>query len=315
MSFDTFVLERWIRDRDVFVSTAADLGAEVNVQNANGDVDEQVAQIEYLIDKGVDALVIIAIDGQNEALHHAIERARERGIYIIAYDRSIDSANVDLLVSFDNVRVGELMAEAVISQIPKGGKIAALCGSPSDDNVAQVEKGIDQVLARHNAKLVYKNYADNWKDEYAYTQMNECLDQIGTVDGVICGNDALAAMAFKALSERQMANDVCLVGQDADIDACQRIVEGTQYMTVYKSIDNLARLAAEYAMRLIQDEPLELTTFYNDGIYDVPYLKLEPVAVTTENIDEEIIDSRFHLRNEVYLNVDLASQRKTFSAS
>ena len=75
MSFDTFVLERWIRDRDVFVSTASDLGAEVNVQNANGDADEQASQIEYLIDKGMDVLVIVAVDGTSNALESAIKRA------------------------------------------------------------------------------------------------------------------------------------------------------------------------------------------------------------------------------------------------
>lgn len=304
MSFDTFVLERWLRDRDVFVSTAAELGAEVNVQNANGDAKEQASQVEYLISKDIDVLVIIAVDGQNEDLKAAIKKAKGKGIKIIAYDRSIQNANVDLHVSFDNEKIGELMAQAVLSQIPEGGKIAALLGSPADNNVNLVEEGMNKILTEHNATLVYKNYADNWKAEYAYRQMTECLDTIGAVDAVICGNDGLAAMAFKALSEHRLANDVCVVGQDADIDACQRIVEGTQYMTVYKSIDQLAKQTAQCAVKLAKGEPLDEVTFtFNDGTYEVPFLKLEPVAVTKENIDREIIDSRFHLQSEVYLNV------------
>ncbi len=304
MSFDTFVLERWLRDRDVFVSTAVELGAEVNVQNANGDAQEQASQVEYLISKDIDVLVIIAVDGQNADLRAAIKKAQGKGIKIIAYDRSIQDANVDLHVSFDNEMVGRLMAEAVVSQIPEDGKIAALLGSPSDYNVVLAEQGINSVLENCGAELVYKNYADNWKAEYAYDQMTECLDTIGAVDAVICGNDGLAATAFKALSEHRMADDVCLVGQDADIDACQRIVEGTQYMTVYKSIDQLARQTAQYAVKLAKGESLEaITDTFNDGSYDVPFLKLDPVAVTKENIDREIIDSRFHLQSEVYLNV------------
>lgn len=304
MSFDTFVLERWLRDRDVFVSTAAELGAEVNVQNANGDAGEQASQVEYLINKDIDVLVIIAVDGQNDALKAAIKKAQGKGVKIIAYDRSIQNANADLHVSFDNEKVGELMAEAVLSQIPKGGKVAALFGSPADNNVVLVEEGVNKIFTEHNATLVYKNYADNWKAEYAYDQMTECLDTIGAVDAVICGNDGLAAMAFKALSEHRLADDVCVVGQDADIDACQRIVEGTQYMTVYKSIDQLAKQTAQYAVKLAKGEPLdEVTDTFNDGTYDIPFLKLEPVAVTKENIDREIIDSRFHLHSEVYLNV------------
>ena len=101
-----------------------------------------------------------------------------------------------------------------------------------------------------------------------------------------------------------MADDVCLVGQDADIDACQRIVEGNQYMTVYKSIDQLAKQSAQYAVMLAKGEDPDLDETFHDGTYDVPYLKLEPVAVTAENMDKEIISSRFHLKNEVYLNVD-----------
>lgn len=304
MSFDTFVLERWIRDRDIFVSTASELGAEVNVQNANGDADEQAAQVEYLIEKDIDVLVIVAVDGENEQLMSAIRKAQDKDIKVIAYDRSIKNANADLHVSFDNKKVGTLMAEAVLSQIPENGKIAALLGSPADNNVVLVEEGIQEVLDDAGQSLVYKNYADNWKAEYAYDQMNQYLEEYGDVDAVICGNDGLAAMAFKALSEHRMLDHVCLVGQDADIDACQRIVEGTQYMTVYKSIEQLAKQTAQYAVKLAKDEPLELTDTFFDGTYDVPFLKLEPVAVTMENIDHEIIDSRFHLRSEVYLNVE-----------
>ena len=304
MSFDTFVLERWIRDRDIFVSTASDLGAEVNVQNANGDAEEQASQIEYLIDKGMDVLVIVPVDGTNEALKDALRHANSKNIKILAYDRIIQNANVDLYASFDNVEVGRLMARSVLSQIPENGKIAALYGSPADYNVVMVKEGIEEVLKGKQAELVYENYADNWKAEYAYDQMNECIDSIGKIDGVICGNDGLAAMAFKSLSEHRMADDVCLVGQDADIDACQRIVEGNQYMTVYKSIDQLAKQSAQYAVMLAKGEDLNLTEVFHDGTYDVPFLKLEPVAVTAENMDEEIISSRFHLKNEVYLNVD-----------
>ena len=94
------------------------------------------------------------------------------------------------------------------------------------------------------------------------------------------------------------------MGQDADIDACQRIVEGTQYMTVYKSIDQLARCAAECAVKIAKEEDLNLTEAFDDGSHQVPYLKLTPIAVTAENMDEEIISSRFHLANEVYLNVE-----------
>ena len=304
MSFDTFVLERWLRDRDVFVSTAEELGADVNVQNANGDPQEQVAQLEYLIEKNVDVLVVVAIDTNDGKLIDVLRTAMSRGIRVIAYDRCVSDADVDLHVSFDNEKIGTLMAEAVLSQMKPDGKLAIFYGSPTDNNVGLVKQGIKKELKKAGITPVYENYADNWKAEFTYGQMTECLEQNGPVDAVICGNDALAAMAFKALSEHRLADDVTLVGQDADIDACQRIAEGTQYMTVYKSIDDLARETAQYAVKLAEDQPLDIRETFFDGTYDVPYLKLDPVAVTQENLDSEIIDSRFHLRSEVYLNVD-----------
>ena len=107
MCFDSFVIERWQRDRDVFVSSAKELGAEVNVQNANGDVEQQKKQIDYFIKKNVDVIAIICIDP--EALVDSIKKAHDAGIKVIAYDRPIPGAGVDLYVSFDNENVGELM--------------------------------------------------------------------------------------------------------------------------------------------------------------------------------------------------------------
>ena len=302
LSWDTFVLERWLRDRDVFLSTATELGAEVNVQNANGDLEQQLSQIQYLIDKNMDVIVIVAVDCNNQDLVDLVKKAKRKGIKIISYDRLICDADTDLYLSFDNVMVGELVAQAALDQIPEGGKIAAIFGSPTDHNVKEVEEGVNRVLKANNQELVYKKYAVNWEAEYARYYTNECLDE-GPVDAVICGNDGLAAAAYNVLAERQLAGKVCLTGQDADIDACQRIVEGGQYMTVYKAITDLAKQAAQYAVALGSGKEINPGQTMNDGTYEVPFYKLEPVAVTKDNIDEVIIGSQFHFREEVYLHV------------
>lgn len=122
------------------------------------------------------------------------------------------------------------------------------------------------------------------------------------IDGVMCGNDALAGQAFQALSEYQKAGQVVLVGQDAELSACQRIAEGTQTMTVYKPFIELASLAAEYAVQLSRGEtPQTEDTVYNGSIF-VPCCMLEPTAVTADNLDEVIIQSGFHSRAQVYRN-------------
>ena len=302
MSFDSFLIERWQRDRDVFVSTVSELGAEVNVQIANGDPNEQISQIEYFIKKGVDAIVVVAVDCYG--LSDIVQKARDAGIYVISYDRLIMNANSDLYISFDNEMVGTMMAEALVDSLPSGGRILSICGSPTDQNVSQADQGFDAVIANSTLTVVAQEYAPNWLAETAYNVVNKAIAAGIEFDGVRCGNDDLASQAFLALSEHRLASTVKLVGQDADLAACQRIVEGTQLMTVYKPVEKLAKEAAEIVVKLVLGEMPQTTDTIFDGVYDVPYKKLSPIMVTRGNIDEVIIDGGFHRREQVYMNLN-----------
>lgn len=301
LSFDSFVIERWQRDRDVFVSTAQELGAEVNVQNANGDVEEQISQLEYLIDKKMDAIVVIAVD--SEACSDVLRKAKNAGISVIAYDRLVRNADADLYISFDNEQVGRLMAQTLVEQVPEGGNIITIFGPTTDHNVTLAEQGFREVMDGKNINIVYSVYAKEWMAEEAYYAVNAALDITEEIDGVMCGNDNLASQAVLALSENRLAGKVVVTGQDADLVACQRIVEGTQTMTVYKPVDKLAKAAAEYAVKLAKGEDIDVKGTIDDGTFPVPYVKLEPVAVTKDNIYEVIIEGGFQQEEDVYMNV------------
>lgn len=301
LSFDSFVIERWQRDRDVFVYTAEELGAEVNVQNANGEVEKQISQIEYFIEKEMDVIVIIAVD--SKACREVVEKAKESGIKIVAYDRLLITSDVDLYISFDNEKVGTLMAQTLKDNIPEGGNIITILGPTTDHNVQLVEQGYREVMEDTKLNEIYSVNAVNWLAEEAYYAVNEALKITSQIDGVFCGNDNLATEAVRALSENRMAGSVVVTGQDADLAACQRIVEGTQMMTVYKPVDKLAKAAAEYAVKLAKGEGIDVTTTINDGIWEVPYVRLEPIGVNRENMDRIIIDGGFQNREDVYLNI------------
>lgn len=301
LSFDSFVIERWQKDRDVFVYTAEELGAEVNIQNANGDVEKQISQIEYFIDKEMDVIVIIAID--SKALVEVVDKAKESGIKIVAYDRLLINSNVDLYISFDNEKVGSLMAGTLMDNIPEGGNIITIFGPTTDHNVQLVEQGYSSVMKDANINVIYSVNAVNWVAEEAYYAVYEALNETNQIHGVFCGNDNLATEAVRALSENRLAGNVIVTGQDADLAACQRIVEGTQTMTVYKPVDKLAKAAAQYAVKLAKGEDIKVNITINNGTYDVPYVKLEPIAVTKDNMDKIIIDGGFQKREEVYLNI------------
>lgn len=321
ITFDSFIIERWQRDRDVFVSTAKELGAEVIVQNANGDVAEQKAQIEYFIKKKVDVIVIVAVD--SAALKEEVEKARKADIRVIAYDRMLLDSNADLYVSFDNEMVGVYMAETMLEAMPDGGKILKINGPIKDNNVKLVNEGFDKTISGSGIEVIDTIHASEWKGEEAFNYLNANTKRLYQADGIMCGNDSLAGQAIRALSERRLAGKIVVVGQDADIDACQRIVEGTQTMTVYKSIEKLARAAAESAVALAEgghtyavvrqdngslvlrrrnEAVLDLEEI-SDGTNSIPYLRIEPEKVTKQNIDEVIIDGGFHLREDVYLNM------------
>lgn len=320
LCFDSFVIERWLRERDTFVTTAKELGAKVNVQNANGDVKEQISQIDYLISQNVDVIVIIAVDC--EAISDAVKRAKNKGISVISYDRLIKNVDIDLYISFDNETVGRDMGKAMKHALPHGGKIFEINGSSADDNVIRVEKAFKQEISKAGIDIVYSDYCKGWSAKAAGEYVEKALEKYPDVDGIMCGNDDLASEVARVLSENRLSGKVALIGQDADLLACQRIVEGTQKMTEFKKVEELAKTAAYFAVKIAKGEKYykagdsgqkkendEKNSDYiatkkiDNGKSLVPYYSLKPVMVTKNNLDSVIIDSGFHTKEEVYLNV------------
>lgn len=300
MSFDSFVTERWLRDQDAFVSTARELGAEVNVQSANSEVEEQISQIEYFIEKKMDVIVIVATD--TGRLSDVIGKAKREGIGVICYDRLCMSSNCDLYISFDNEAVGRLMGEALFNETGNGAKVVEVRGPDADSNVGIVGTGFDEMVKKHNAEVVGTCSCEGWRSEEAYDYASANLEVIEQADAIMCGNDDLAGAVIRALSENRMLDGVPVVGQDGDLTACQRIVEGTQLMTVYKPVEKLAKAAAEYAVKMANHEDINIEETFFDGTYNVPCVLLDPIAVTAENMDEVVIAGGFHLHDEVYMN-------------
>lgn len=300
LSLDSYIIERWERDRDVFVSTAKELGAEINVQSANGDIDVQISQIEYFIEKKVDVIVVVAID--SDKLTDVIKKAKDAGVSVIAYDRLIKNADVDMYISFDNKKVGTMMGEEIASH--SGTKrVIMICGAMADNNVSMVNEGFEYVMKTHNIEIIDKTYCEGWRAELGAEYVNKNLDMISKADAIMCGNDDIATNVIRTLSVYRKAGQIGVVGQDADLAACQHIVEGTQNITVFKPVEKLAAEAAKYAVDMAEGNSIEVGQTINDGTYDVPYVALDPISVNKSNIDEIIIDSGFHSKEDVYLNI------------
>lgn len=304
-SMDTLQEERWQKDRDLFVAAAEALGATVDVQAANSDDAKQIAQAENLISQGVDVLVVIPHNA--EATAAIVEKAHEAGIKVLAYDRLIKNSDLDLYVSFDNERVGQMQAEAITKLAPKG-KYVYIGGSETDNNAHLFKKGAFDVLKpyidRGDIEVVYDQFTKDWNPANALANMENALTaNDNKIDAVVAANDGTAGGVIEALAAQGMAGKIPVSGQDAELAAAQRIVEGTQSMTVYKPIKALAERAAELAVKLAKDEDLGADRRVNNGKIDVPSVLLDPVAVDKSNIDDTVIADGFHSKEDVYKNV------------
>lgn len=303
-SMDSLVQERWIRDRDIFVARAGELGAEVIVQNASGDGAEQERQAQYLLEQGIDVLVIIPHDADKAA--SIVHNAKSRGVKVISYDRLVKNAATDLYISFDNIKVGELMAGAMVKKVPQGSYMI-VNGSKLDNNSYMFNQGFKNILNAYiddsRIQLVDEEWVKEWRYEDSYNFVESALKEGKKIDAIIAANDTLAGAAVDALSEMRLAGKVPVVGHDADLDGCQRVVEGTQLATIYKPIDKIARSAAEFAVNMAQGGMIEADDMIFDGKTTVPYYKIEPILVTKDNMVQVIIGDDFHRLEEVYMNV------------
>ncbi|WP_066501651.1 substrate-binding domain-containing protein [Abyssisolibacter fermentans] len=298
---DTLVIERWQRDQEIFQAKAKEKNIDVIVYNANEDNETQNRQIRLLIDKNVDVMVVIPYD--KDGISEAIGEAKEAGIKVIAYDRLINDANIDAYISFDNVKVGELQAKALTDVVPKGNYII-INGSPDDNNSSMFRKGYMSVLEESvqngYINIVEDKWANDWREKYAYDIVLKALNENIQVDAIIGANDRLAEAAIRALAEKGLAGSVYVAGHDAEISACQRIVEGTQYITIYKPIRLLAESAVDLAIDLVNGKDVNTEEVINNGMIDVPYIKLDVLPVTINTLEETVIEDAFHRREDIY---------------
>lgn len=303
-SMATLQEERWQRDMDILVAKAKARGADVIVQNSNNNIDDQIRQVKYLLDQNIDILMIVPQDSEKSA--EAVYLAKKKGVKVICYDRLIKNANADFYVSFDNIKVGEYMASLMVSKVPTGNYII-VNGAKTDYNSYMYNKGYKNVLDKYiydnSVKVVDEIWAYDWRPEDSFKCVEKALQSGKKIDAILAANDSLAGAAIEALSEQQLAGKVLVAGHDADISGCQRVAEGTQLMTVYKPIDQLAEKAVDVALGLLKNSDYACNTYISDGENDIPYAKVDPIVVTKDNLVDTVIKDGFHRLEDVYLNV------------
>jgi D-xylose transport system substrate-binding protein len=305
-SMDTLAIERWLKDKETFIAVAKSMGADVvDVQASESKADVQNNQAENMITNGVDVLVVLPYDSDSTAA--IVETAHKAGVKVIAYDRMINKADVDYYVSFNNVKIGEMEAEPLVQAAPKGNYIL-LGGAPTDSTSKLLREGQMNVLKpfidKGDIKIVADQWVKDWLPEEALKIVENALTaNKNNIKAIVASNDGTAGGAVQALAEQKLAGKVAIGGQDVELAACQRIVEGTQTASVYASPILEATAAAQAAVKLAKGETLTAADKVNNGTKDVPSILLTPILVTKDNVVDTVIKDGFQKIEDVYKNM------------
>src|SRR6266436_4727874 len=303
-SMDTLKEERWQRDKALVEQRCKEVGAECEIQVANGDDAEQTKQCDNLLTKGVDVLIVAPHNGQIAA--SIVEAAQRQGVPVISYDRLIRNSDVDLYVSHQVVKMGQMQAQYALDHAPKGNYVL-ISGSQTDNNALLLMEGQMNVLQpavdKGQIKIVTKQFAREWLASEALRIMEDALTKNNNdIQAVVASNDGTAGGAISALPP-QLVGKVLVTGQDAALDAVQRIVDGKQTMTIYKPIQPLAYSAVDSAIKLAHKEKVDAKDKVNNGKIDVPSILQEPIVLDKNNVMQTVIKDGYHKLEDVYKNV------------
>jgi D-xylose transport system substrate-binding protein len=277
---------------------------DVVYKNANSDKATQQSQAEAAISEGVKVIVLDAFDAESAGL--SVDKAKQKNIPVVSYDRLVSNADLDVYISFDNEKVGKLQAQSLVDKLKKDGKTAGkvvmINGDKKDNNALLFNKGAHSVLDSSGFTVVPgEDFWSEWKPANAQSFMEGQIAQLGKTGfiGVYAANDGTAGGAIAAMRAKGINPIPPITGQDAEKAAVQRILSGEQYMTVYKAIKPQAEKAAEFAVALAKGQSITTTTTVNNGSKDVPSVLLDPIAVTKENLKDTIFADKFYTAADV----------------
>ena len=323
LSFSDFATERWRNEEILMRGLLEDLGYEVISQEANHDVVLQNNQIDNMVTQGVQAIIVVAEDG--DAVSTAVDAAAAAGVHVLAYDRLIKSPNIAAYLSFNNVEVGRQQALGVLTALDiEGGmwtaenpvRLVKLGGSPTDNNAILFRQGQDEMLQPYVDSGVIEVVADQWVDNWDATNALRIMENVLTaqnneIDAVVASNDGTALGALQALAAQGLAGVVPISGQDATADGVNSIVRGQLTVSILKDIRDLSPLAVDLIDSLIKGEDIpELQTFTMAELTNDPTREGEVQAyflpvfqVNAENAYELVVASGFQAYDDVYRDV------------
>lgn len=303
-SMDTLKEERWQRDHDLVKARAEEVGADIEIQVANGSDADQSKQCENMLTKGVDVLIVAPHNGVAAAA--IVEMAKKRNVPVISYDRLIMNSDLDLYVSHQVTKIGQMQAQYALDHAPRGNYVL-IYGSQTDNNAMLLKDGQMSVLKpaidSGAIKVVSEQHAREWLASEARRITDDALTKAGNdIQAIVASNDGTAGGAISALPP-SLVGKVLVTGQDAELPAVQRIAQGEQTMTIYKPIRPLAYSAVDAAVKLARGEKVDATSTTNNQRKEVPSILHEPIVADKNNLMDTVVKDGYHKYEDVYKNV------------
>lgn len=296
LSLPTQREERWVRDKEKMEAVAAEKGIEIISKVADANMQEQITQVEALLTQGIDVLILAPHDASAAAT--LVDKAKKEGIPVISYDRLITNTDqLDIYLSFDNVKVGELQGKYITEQVSEGNYII-MSGAPTDNNAKLFKEGamkyIKPLIDAGKIKVIAEQAVENWVPENALKIVEAALSaNKNAVDAILAPNDGTAGAAIQALAAQGLAGKVPITGQDAEKAAAKRIMDGTQSMTIFKDTRDLGAAAIDIAIQLAKGDKVGTNGQVDNGKIQVPSVLLEPTVVTKDNLKQVLVDSGY----------------------
>jgi D-xylose transport system substrate-binding protein len=291
VSWNNYQEERWAKWDEPALQAAIEAGGGSYISNdAKSSAETQATNIENLISQGANVLVVLAQDGT--AVKPSVASAIAGGVPVIAYDRLIEDPDA-LYITFDNVEVGRLEAQAVFEQVPTG-RYVIVKGNSADANADFLREGYEDIIgeavAAGDIEIVSETYTDNWDPAIAQTTMEQVLTaENNDIDAVLSENDGMAGGVVAALTAQGLAGQIPVSGQDGDQAALNRVALGTQTVSVWKDARELGTAAGEAAVALCQNPDAAgvagTAPFTTPGGIEMTSILLTPIPITQDNLD------------------------------
>src|SRR5690349_6127744 len=290
---------RWeTADRKFLGEAFKAAGVESDIQNANGDKAKFATIADQMINGGANVLLIVNLDSPSAAA--VINKAKQQGIPVIDYDRLTLGGGADYYVSFDNVAVGSAIGSGLVKCMQDAGNtsgnVALLNGSPTDNNATLFKQGYEKAITDAGYKVSADQSVPDWDNTKAGTIFEQMFTKAnGDFVGVAAANDGLGG-AVASVLKREGATEIPTTGQDATDEGLQRVLLGTQCVTVYKAIKKEADAAAQLAIALAKGDTAGADKLATGQVEDtetkqqVKSVLLEPQQITKENVKDVVAD-------------------------